>query len=151
MVPPTDAKLRRKFFEAKFTEVSHRLLCSYHTDIDELFSEIDRCLALNRSVLQQLEYTCGHELTEEDWGKIQTQTSYKYPEALPLDVCPEISMVVYLTGMAKPLSDRRHLQLLDVRKHVNTGRLQKDVGKESSDRVTNALPGTEPLQDRLFQ
>ncbi|XP_029089485.1 LOW QUALITY PROTEIN: RING finger protein 32 [Monodon monoceros] len=73
MVPPTDAKLRRKFFEAKFTEVSHRLLCSYHTDIDELFSEIDRCLALNRSVLQQLEYTCGHELTEEDWGKIQTQ------------------------------------------------------------------------------
>nr|XP_019785818.2 RING finger protein 32 [Tursiops truncatus] len=72
-VPPTDAKLRRRFFEAKFTEISHRLLCSYHTDIDELFSEIDHCLALNRSVLQQLEYTCGHELTEEDWGKIQTQ------------------------------------------------------------------------------
>uniref|UniRef100_A0A8C0D307 Ring finger protein 32 n=1 Tax=Balaenoptera musculus TaxID=9771 RepID=A0A8C0D307_BALMU len=72
-VPPTDAKLRRKFFEAKFTEISHRLLCSYHTDIDELFSEIDRCLALNRSVLQQLEDRCGHELTEEEWGKIQTQ------------------------------------------------------------------------------
>ncbi|XP_044803048.2 RING finger protein 32 isoform X1 [Bubalus bubalis] len=135
-VPPADAKLRRKFFEAKaeegsvpvnkcesdvgepctcihadpalrtqnwlpagglchrpcdtgstprpgaspqahgylwFTEISQRLLCSYCTDIDELFSEVDRCLAINRSVLQQLEERCGRELSEEEWGEIQTQ------------------------------------------------------------------------------
>ncbi|XP_025307427.1 RING finger protein 32 isoform X2 [Canis lupus dingo] len=72
-VPPTDAKLRRKFFEEKFTEISHRILCSYNTDIEELFSEIDHCLAINRSILQQLEDRCSHELTEEDWEKIQIQ------------------------------------------------------------------------------
>ncbi|XP_012918720.2 RING finger protein 32 isoform X3 [Mustela putorius furo] len=72
-VPPTDAKLRRKFFEEKFTEISHRLLCSYSTDIEDLFWEIDHCLAINRSVLQQLEDRCGHELTDEDWEKIQIQ------------------------------------------------------------------------------
>ncbi|XP_008584882.1 PREDICTED: RING finger protein 32-like, partial [Galeopterus variegatus] len=72
-VPPTDAKLRRKFFEEKFTEISHRILCSYDTNIEELFSEIDHCLAINRSVLQQLEQKCGHEITEEDWEKIQIQ------------------------------------------------------------------------------
>ncbi|XP_070644597.1 RING finger protein 32 isoform X2 [Bos indicus] len=72
-VPPADAKLRRKFFETKFTEISQRLLCSYRTDIDELFSEVDRCLAINRSVLQQLEERCGRELSEEEWGEIQTQ------------------------------------------------------------------------------
>lgn len=57
----------------QFTEISHRILCSYSTDIEDLFQEIDHCLAINRSVLQQLEDRCGHELTEEDWERIQTQ------------------------------------------------------------------------------
>lgn len=57
----------------QFTEISHRLLCSYSTDIEDLFWEIDHCLAINRSVLQQLEDRCGHELTDEDWEKIQIQ------------------------------------------------------------------------------
>ncbi|XP_039693153.1 RING finger protein 32 isoform X2 [Pteropus medius] len=73
-LPPTDAKLRRKFFEEKFTEISHRILCSYDTDIDELFAEIDHCLAVNRSILQQLEDKCGHKLTDEDWQRIRAQT-----------------------------------------------------------------------------
>ncbi|XP_049975886.1 RING finger protein 32 isoform X3 [Alexandromys fortis] len=77
IVPPTDAKLRRKFFEEKFTEISHRLLCSYNTNIDELFSEIDLCLAVNRSILQQLDERCGHEITEEDWEKIQVQAAHR--------------------------------------------------------------------------
>uniref|UniRef100_A0A8C9ISW4 Ring finger protein 32 n=1 Tax=Piliocolobus tephrosceles TaxID=591936 RepID=A0A8C9ISW4_9PRIM len=72
-VPPTDAKLRKKFFEKKFTEISHRILCSYNTNIEELFAEIDQCLAINRSVLRQFEEKYGHELTEEEWEKIQAQ------------------------------------------------------------------------------
>lgn len=57
----------------QFTEISHRILCSFHTDVEELFAEIDRCLAINRSVLQQLEEQCGRELTDEDWRKIHMQ------------------------------------------------------------------------------
>ncbi|XP_027807101.2 RING finger protein 32 [Marmota flaviventris] len=76
-VPPTDAKLRKKFFEEKFTEISHRILCSYDTNIEELFSEIDHCLAVNRSILQQLDEKCGQELTEEDWEKIQVQAAHR--------------------------------------------------------------------------
>ncbi|EPY79855.1 hypothetical protein CB1_000880015 [Camelus ferus] len=34
---------------SQFTEISHRLLMSYHTDTEELLAEIDRCLAVNRS------------------------------------------------------------------------------------------------------
>ncbi|XP_042527529.1 RING finger protein 32 [Dipodomys spectabilis] len=71
VVPPKDPKLRKKFLEEKFAEISHRLLCSYHTNLDELFSEIDHCLAINRSVLQQLDDKCGHEITDEEWEKIQ--------------------------------------------------------------------------------
>ncbi|XP_064131195.1 RING finger protein 32 isoform X2 [Loxodonta africana] len=73
-VPPKDAKLRKKFFEEKFTEISHRILCSYDTNIDELFSEIEHCLAVNRGILQQLEEKCGREITDEDWEKIQIQS-----------------------------------------------------------------------------
>ncbi|XP_007165530.2 RING finger protein 32 [Balaenoptera acutorostrata] len=106
-VPPTDAKLRRKFFEAKFTEISHRLLCSYHTDIDELFSEIDRCLALNRSVLQQLEDRCGHELTEEDWGKIQTQALLRESPECSICLSP-----LSVGGQAHLVPSARHTALL---------------------------------------
>ncbi|KAM5205498.1 RING finger protein 32 isoform 1-T1 [Hipposideros larvatus] len=84
-LPPTDAKLRRKFFEEKFTEISHRVLRSFHTDIDELFAEIDRCLAINRSVLQQLEDKCGRELTDEAWQKIHMQALHR--EACECPIC----------------------------------------------------------------
>lgn len=62
---------------SQFTEISHRILCSYNTNIDELFSEIDLCLAVNRSILQQLDDRCGHEMTEEDWEKIQVQVGFR--------------------------------------------------------------------------
>lgn len=60
----------------QFTEISHRLLCSYHTDIDELFAEIDHCLAVNRSVLQQLGDRCSHTLTDDDWLRIRAQVGF---------------------------------------------------------------------------
>lgn len=66
----------------QFTEISHRILCSYNTNIDELFSEIDLCLAVNRSILQQLDEQHGHEITEEDWEKIQVQVGFR-PVLLP--------------------------------------------------------------------
>ena len=61
---------------SQFTEISHRILCSYNTNIDELFSEIDVCLAVNRSILQQLDERCGQIITKEDWEKIQAQAAH---------------------------------------------------------------------------
>ncbi|KAB0345274.1 hypothetical protein FD754_022200 [Muntiacus muntjak] len=63
---------------------SQRLLCSYHTDIDALFCEVDHCLAINRSVLQQLEERCGRELSEEEWGEIQTQALHREAPDCPI-------------------------------------------------------------------
>ncbi|XP_012509613.1 PREDICTED: RING finger protein 32 [Propithecus coquereli] len=88
IVPPRDAGLRKKFYETKFTEISHRILCSYNTNTEELFSEIDRCLAINRSVLQQLEEKCGHAITEEDWQKIQMQALHRETYECPICLTP---------------------------------------------------------------
>ncbi|XP_072508206.1 RING finger protein 32 isoform X2 [Notamacropus eugenii] len=77
-IPPKDAKLRRKFFEEKFTEISNRILSSYDTNIEELFSEIDYCIAANRSILQQFEKRRDREITEDDWEKIQMHFIKRY-------------------------------------------------------------------------
>nr|XP_012418904.1 PREDICTED: RING finger protein 32 isoform X2 [Odobenus rosmarus divergens] len=95
-VPPTDAKLRRKFFEEKFTEINHRILCSYNTDIEDLFWEIDHCLATNRNVLQQLEDRCGRELTEEDWEKIQIQALHRETSECPICLAPQAPREIVL-------------------------------------------------------
>ncbi|XP_016052493.1 PREDICTED: RING finger protein 32 [Miniopterus natalensis] len=84
-LPPTDAKLRRKFFEEKFTAISRRLLRSYRTDVDELLAEIDRCLAVNRGVLQQLDGPRGRRLTDGDWRRIQTQALHR--DTLECSIC----------------------------------------------------------------
>ncbi|XP_027625853.1 RING finger protein 32 isoform X2 [Tupaia chinensis] len=76
-VPPADATLRRRFFEEKFAEISHRILHSFHTDTEALLLEIDQCLAVNRSLLQQLDERCGRGISEEEWGRIQIQDSAK--------------------------------------------------------------------------
>ncbi|XP_047416831.1 RING finger protein 32 isoform X3 [Sciurus carolinensis] len=84
-VPPTEPRLRRRFFEEKFIEISRRMLCSYDTNIEELFSEVDHCLAVNRSILQQLDEKCGQALTEEDWEKIQVQAARR--EVCECSIC----------------------------------------------------------------
>ncbi|XP_023568500.1 RING finger protein 32 [Octodon degus] len=75
--PPADPALRRRFFEGKFLQVSQRILRSFSTDVEELFAEIDHCLAVNRSILQQLDEKCGPELTAEDWETIQAQAAHR--------------------------------------------------------------------------
>ncbi|XP_027696714.1 RING finger protein 32 [Vombatus ursinus] len=84
-IPPKDAKLRRKFFEEKFTEISNRILSSYDTNIEQLFSEIDYCIAANRSILQQFEKRRDQDITEDDWEKIQMQAFHQ--EIFDCSIC----------------------------------------------------------------
>ncbi|XP_007666045.1 RING finger protein 32 [Ornithorhynchus anatinus] len=76
-MPPKDSRLRKKFFEEKFKEISNRLLRSYDTNIEEFFTEIDCCVAANRRILQQLEERCGREVTEVEWEKVQMQALHQ--------------------------------------------------------------------------
>ncbi|XP_075684816.1 RING finger protein 32 [Rhinoderma darwinii] len=71
--PPKDPKLRKKFFEEKFSEISDRLVRCCNPDIDGLFSEIDQSIAISHKVFHQLEQKCNPEIGEADWEKIQLQ------------------------------------------------------------------------------
>ncbi|KAH1176678.1 hypothetical protein KIL84_010380, partial [Mauremys mutica] len=87
-VPPQDSKLRKKFFEAKFQEISDRLLSSYDTNIDEFFSEIDSSIAASRNVLQQLEEKFAPLISETEWEKIQMQAFRQEIFDCPICIMP---------------------------------------------------------------
>ncbi|XP_042330955.1 RING finger protein 32 isoform X2 [Sceloporus undulatus] len=87
-VPPKDAKLRKRFFEEKFTEICQRLLNSYDTHIDELFSEIDSTVAASQDVFQQLDKTFGTLLSEDEWERIQMQAFRQDIVDCPICIMP---------------------------------------------------------------
>ncbi|ELW69797.1 RING finger protein 32, partial [Tupaia chinensis] len=69
----------------RFAEISHRILHSFHTDTEALLLEIDQCLAVNRSLLQQLDERCGRGISEEEWGRIQIQALHR--ESSECSIC----------------------------------------------------------------
>ncbi|MEE6467277.1 hypothetical protein FKM82_007187 [Ascaphus truei] len=87
-VPPRNPKLRKHFFEKKFTEISNRLLRSYNTDIDVLFNEIDYSIAVSRNVLHQLEENCIAQISEVEWEKIQLQAVRQEIFDCPICIMP---------------------------------------------------------------
>ncbi|XP_033021493.1 RING finger protein 32 [Lacerta agilis] len=89
-VPPKDAKLRKKFFEEKFSEICQRLLNSYDTRIDELFSEIDSNVAESQNVFQQLDKKLGPGIDEVEWEKIQMQAFRQDIVDCPICIMPLI-------------------------------------------------------------
>ncbi|XP_063780902.1 RING finger protein 32 isoform X2 [Pseudophryne corroboree] len=86
--PPKNPKLRKKFFEKKFTEISDRLLRCCNTDIDVLFREIDQSIAVNRNAVHQLEENLNPKIGEEEWEKIQIQAVRQEIFDCPICIMP---------------------------------------------------------------
>ncbi|XP_072364309.1 RING finger protein 32 isoform X2 [Scyliorhinus torazame] len=87
-VPPKDTKLRRKFYEEKLQEINDRLVRSCDMDIDGLFSEIDKSLAISRRVLQQFERQRVHTISEEEWEQIQIKAILREVFDCPICITP---------------------------------------------------------------
>ncbi|XP_050798229.1 RING finger protein 32 isoform X4 [Gopherus flavomarginatus] len=106
-VPPQDSKLRKKFFEAKFQEISNRLLSSYDTNIDEFFSEIDSSIAASRNVLQQLEEKFAPLISETEWEKIQMQAFRQEIFDCPICIMP-LCHITHLPSVFSENSNNRY-------------------------------------------
>ncbi|KAM4026935.1 RING finger protein 32 isoform 1-T5 [Anomaloglossus baeobatrachus] len=83
--PPKDPKLRKKYFEEKFSEISDRLVRCCNSDIEGLFSEIDQAIAFSHNIFHQLEQKCNPEFGDADWEKIQLQAVRQ--EILDCPIC----------------------------------------------------------------
>eukprot|EP00079_Xenopus_tropicalis_P027008 XP_012821136.1 PREDICTED: RING finger protein 32 [Xenopus tropicalis] len=87
-IPPKNPKLRRKFFEEKFTEVTDRLLRSFSTNIEVFFNEIDHSLANSRKVLRQVEGSRASQISEEEWERIQIKAARQEISDCPICIMP---------------------------------------------------------------
>ncbi|XP_048367866.1 RING finger protein 32 isoform X1 [Sphaerodactylus townsendi] len=87
-VPPKDPKLRKRFFEEKFTEICQRLLNSYDNKVDKLFSEIDSTIAASQTMFQQLDKRLGPFTSEVEWEKIQMQALRQEIVDCPICIMP---------------------------------------------------------------
>ncbi|XP_077124714.1 RING finger protein 32 isoform X1 [Ranitomeya variabilis] len=86
--PPKDPKLRKKFFEEKFSEISDRLVRCCNPDIEGLFREIDQAVAFSHNIFQQLEQKCQPEINEAYWEKIQLQAVRQEIVDCPICIMP---------------------------------------------------------------
>ncbi|XP_071103177.1 RING finger protein 32-like [Haliotis cracherodii] len=68
--PPTDPKLRKKFFEDKLQTITDRMVRSCDFNVGDFLSEIDRSLKASRDVFRNFD-AMFTQITEEEWDKIQ--------------------------------------------------------------------------------
>ncbi|XP_055997214.1 RING finger protein 32-like isoform X2 [Ostrea edulis] len=69
-IPPTDPKLRKKFYATKLSSITDRMLRSCDFNIDVFLTEIDENLAASRAVFRNFDATFNI-MTEEQWEEIQ--------------------------------------------------------------------------------
>ncbi|XP_077160515.1 RING finger protein 32 [Paroedura picta] len=103
-VPPKDPKLRKKFFEEKFTEICRCLRNSYENNVDELFSEIDSTITASQTVFHELDQKLGPVITEAEWGKIQMQALRQDIADCPICIMP----LSHPTGLQDGLPQDSH-------------------------------------------
>nr|XP_056713632.1 RING finger protein 32 [Euleptes europaea] len=103
-VPPKDPKLRKKFFEEKFTEICQRVLNSYENNVDKLFSEIDATIAASQTIFQHLDKKLGPFISEVEWEKIQMQALRQEIVDCPICIMP----LSHPTGLQDGLPQDSH-------------------------------------------
>jgi len=80
---PKNHLLKKKFFQSKFLDLSEKLVNNYdahNANVEQLIAEIDNNLALNKSLMANLE----HESTEDKWERIQELAVNRKIEDCPI-------------------------------------------------------------------
>jgi len=71
-VPPKDAKLRKRFFENKLTQLTDRYVnLASSSSVDYFLSEIDQSVEESRRIFEHFEVSILNKLSEKDWLKIE--------------------------------------------------------------------------------
>ncbi|XP_062848951.1 RING finger protein 32 isoform X2 [Trichomycterus rosablanca] len=97
-VPPKDPRLRRRFFEEKFSELNERLVQSCSTDVDSFLRQIDLSVASSRSAVSHVhdQHTTVRVSGEEEWTQVQEKAERRGVHDCPICLTP-------LSSSSKPL------------------------------------------------
>lgn len=97
-VPPKDPKLRKKFYEDKFQDITDRLLQSMEASnqsVDNLLLEIDQSIAASRDTMRQLDGNNEDTMTEKDWDQVQLQAVRRSVTDCPICIMPLTDQGLY--------------------------------------------------------
>lgn len=97
-VPPKDPKLRKKFYENKFQDITDRLLQSMEAsnqNVDNLLLEIDQSIAASRDTMRQLNENSEDTSTETDWDQVQLQAVQRSVTDCPICIMPLTDQGLY--------------------------------------------------------
>lgn len=90
-VPPKDPKLRKKFYEDKFQNISDRLLQSMEARnqrVDDLLLEIDQSIAASRHAIRQIDGNIEGTMAEAHWDQVQLQAVQRAVSDCPICIMP---------------------------------------------------------------
>ncbi|XP_061165712.1 RING finger protein 32-like [Saccostrea echinata] len=82
-VPPTDPKLRKKFYASKLSSITDRMLRSCDFNIDVFLTEIDENLAASRAVFRNFDATFNI-MSEEQWEEVQLKAVMRQEVECPI-------------------------------------------------------------------
>ncbi|XP_067686902.1 RING finger protein 32-like [Haliotis asinina] len=164
--PPTDPKLRKKFFEEKLQTITDRMVRSCDFNIGDFLSEIDRSLKASRDVFRNFD-AMFTQITEEEWDKIQLKAVERGHGDCPIcltslktkGLTAEIQEAKKITPKTKSLRKKENpllkLQSYSLSKS-KPGNIQNSLCMNSVDNLTSprvpnlsqADPETNPEGDR---
>lgn len=91
-VPPTDPKLKKKFYASRLSSITDRMLRSCDFNIDVFLTEIDENLAASRAIFRNFDATFNI-MSEEQWEEVQlkavTRQELECPICLGALVLPD--------------------------------------------------------------
>ncbi|ESO93624.1 hypothetical protein LOTGIDRAFT_161737 [Lottia gigantea] len=91
-VPPTDPKLRRKFFEEKLQDITDRMVKSCDFSLHGFLQEMDQSLEASRNVFKNFD-AMFNILSEQDWEEVQLKAVLRADTDCPIclqDLAPTV-------------------------------------------------------------
>lgn len=71
-LPPSDPKLRRKFYQNKLSQITDRYVSMTSSDtVDRFLNEIDRSVEESRQIFEHFEINGLNQLSDEDWVEVE--------------------------------------------------------------------------------
>ncbi|KAF4089552.1 hypothetical protein AMELA_G00067340 [Ameiurus melas] len=88
VVPPSDLRLRRRFFEEKFQQLNASLVQSCRRDVDSFLREIDQSVAQSRDIFHLFDRLQTSTRGMEEWGKAQEKAVQRDIYDCPICLSP---------------------------------------------------------------
>lgn len=133
-VPPTDPKLKKKFYASRLSSITDRMLRSCDFNIDVFLTEIDENLAASRAIFRNFDATFNI-MSEEQWEEVQLKAVTR--QELECPICLGALVLSDQLGNGPPSSyttqDLHHAMssLSKQTDRPNSSQKTRDQGKDS--------------------